>query len=282
MLTNVFKIMSLLDYNNTILKENNLSKYLFNINNLRFLNYFKNTSLSIYSCSLNSNEITLIDNEPISILENNSDASLSPENSSISKDSYLSDESFDSLDSKISFASDSKEVYLSDISIKYDYEKANSDDLSDANSDNSDESSDANSDESLLSKDSNILDYSKISEYSYSSENSLVLDTKIYESFTNKSCNLDYIEYDSDSKFMELKYKKFQNKLPVNDNESNNLIYYILKDDYNIFFNYLSKLDTIKMKNLQLYNKLQNRGLYLNLHIIQNGFFELLEIYENK
>jgi len=274
MLTNVFKIMSLLDYNNTILKENNLSKYLFNISNLRFLNYFKNTSLSIYSCSLNSNEITLIDNEPISILENNSDASLSPDNSSISKDSYLSDESFDSLDSKISFVSDSKEVYVSNISIKYNSEEAKSDDLSDANSDNSYKS--------ILSKDSNILDYSKISEYSYNSENSLVLDTKIYESFTNKSCNLDYVEYDSDSKFMELKYEKFQNKLPVNDNESNNLIYYILKDDYDIFFNYLSKLDTIKMKNLQLYNKLQNRGLYLNLHIIQNGFFELLEIYENK
>ena len=274
MLTNVFKIMSLLDYNNTILKENNLSKYLFNISNLRFLNYFKNTSLSIYSCSLNSNEIMLIDNELISILENNSDASLSPDNSSISKDSYLSNESFESFDSKISFASESKEVYVSDISIKYDYEEANSDELSDENSDNLDES--------ILSRDSNILDYSKISEYSYDSENSLILDTKIYESFTNKSCNLDYIEYDSDSKFMELQSKKFHNKLPINNNESNNLIYYILKDDYDIFFNYLSKLDTIKMRNLQLYNKLKNRGLYLNLHIIQNGFFELLEIYENK
>ena len=35
------------------------------------------------------------------------------------------------------------------------------------------------------------------------------------------------------------------------------------------------------MKNIQLYTKLQNKGLYLNLHIIQNSFFELLEIYEN-
>ena len=48
-----------------------------------------------------------------------------------------------------------------------------------------------------------------------------------------------------------------------------------------MFYNYLTKLDSIKSQNISVYKKLHNCGLYLNLHIIQNGFFELLELYEN-
>lgn len=261
MLTNVFKIMSLLDYNNTILKDNNLSKYLFNIANLQFLNYFKTNSLSIKSCSINSNEIIIVDNEPISILENNSDVSISPDNSMISnssKDSYLSNSSFNSLDSKISIFSDSPELK----SDKLNYYESNSISSSESSS------------------SSNSISSSYLSEFNYSnssskSENALIS----FESFSNKEINMDYIEFDSeisDISHINLQYEKFKNK------KSDNYIYDILKYDYDMFYKYLTALVSIKNHNMSLYKKLHNRGLYLNLHIIQNGFFELLELYENK
>ena len=89
---------------------------------------------------------------------------------------------------------------------------------------------------------------------------------------------MDYIEFDSeisDIKHINLQYEKFKNK------KSDNYIYDILKYDYDMFYKYLTTLVSIKNHNMTLYKKLNNRGLYLNLHIIQNGFFELLELYEN-
>ena len=263
MLTNVFKIMSLLYYNNTILKDNNLSKYIFNIANLQFLTWFKTNSLSIKSCSINSNEIIIVDNEPISILENNSEASISPDNSIIStssKDSYLTKSSSNSLDSKISFLSDSQELN------SYESDKLN---YCDSESISSSESS-----SSYEFSSSSYLSEFNYSSCSSKSENALIS----FESFSNKEINMDYIEFDSeisDIKHINLQYEKFKNK------KSDNYIYDILKYDYDMFYKYLTTLVSIKNHNMTLYKKLNNRGLYLNLHIIQNGFFELLELYEN-
>jgi len=266
MLTSVFKIMSLLDYNNTILKDNNLFKYTFNITDLQFLTYFKTNSLSIKSCSINSNEIILIDNEPISILANNSDASISEDNSilsSSSKDSYLSNSSCNSLNSKISFLSDSKELSLSesDKVRSFNYESNGS-----CGSDSlcgSDSSCDFISFSNSISPSNSII--------SSNSQNKAIS----FESFSNKEINMDYIEFNSEISD-NLQFQKFQNK------NSDNSIYFIIKHDYDMFYNYLTKLDLIKSQNIALYNNLHNRGLYLNLHIIQNGFFELLELYETK
>lgn len=262
MLTNVFKIMSLLDYNNTILKDNNLSKYTFNIINLKFLTCFKTNSLSIKSCSINSNEIIIVDNEPISILENNSDASISPDNSIISsssKDSYLTKSSGNSVESKISFLSDSKELSSS-----------SSDKLRSFNYESHSSCESNNSYDSHSS-----CDFMSLSN-SISPSNS---QNKDIESFSNKEINMDYIEFNSeisDISYDNLQNQKFQTK------NSDNYIYYIIKHDYDMFYNYLTKLDSIKSQNISVYKKLHNCGLYLNLHIIQNGFFELLELYENK
>jgi hypothetical protein len=268
MLTNVFKIMSLLDYNNTILKENNLSKYLFNITNLQFLTYFKTNSLSIKSCSINSNDIIMIDNEPISILEKNSDASLSEDNSLISsssKDSYLSKNSCNPLDSKISFLSDSKELSLSesDKLRSFNYESLSSC-----------ESNSSCGSLSLYKSFSSCKFFSPRNSISSSKSQNKAIS---YESFSNKEINMDYIEFNSEiSDNINLQFQKIQHQ------NSDNYIYYIIKHDYDMFYTYLTKLDLIKSQNISLYNNLYNRGLYLNLHIIQNGFFELLELYENK
>lgn len=279
MLTNVFKIMSLLDYNNTILKDNKLLNHLFNINELRFLNYFKSHTLNISSCSRNTNDILIVDNEPLSILENNSDLSSSMDDSILSNHSYLS---VNSIDSYISFDNESISLSSNESISLFDNESISS---------SSNESISSYDNESISSFDNeSILSYETTSDYSIKSNcnlNTSIVKSPLNESFTNKEINFDYIEYDSEQSnlskiILESKYSDNNIQYDNTINNDNNHIYTIIKYDYDIFYNYLTKLDLIKTKNLHLYNKLQNRGLYLNLHIIQNGFFELLEYYENK
>lgn len=250
--------MSLLDYNNTILKENKLFKYIFNITDLQFLNYFKTNPLNIHSSSINSNNILIIDNEPLSILENNSDLSSSPDNSYLSDISNNSYPSVNSLDSYISF--DDEKIY------------------------------------EIKSTTSNDLDSTSSEDSESNSSSDSISFNGLKEHFTNKEINFDYIEYDSEQSNLSELILESKNTTPpfhlynstsfhnISDisRNSNNIIYKIIKYDYDKFYNYLTNLDLIKDQNLHLYNKLQNRGLYLNLHIIQNGFFELLEYYENK
>jgi len=118
--TNIFTILSLLDYNNNILIENNLSHYIFNITNLNFLYYIKNESLSLSSCSIDGKLLNI--NKSITFLESNdnSDSELSDLNeesnnsdsyltitSNTSFNSYISNESFNELDDSDSDFEDS-------------------------------------------------------------------------------------------------------------------------------------------------------------------------------
>ena len=118
--TNIFTILSLLDYNNNILIENNLSHYIFNITNLNFLYYIKNESLSLSSCSIDGKLLNI--NKSITFLESNdnSESELSDLNeesnnsdsyltitSNTSFNSYISNESFNELDDSDSDFEDS-------------------------------------------------------------------------------------------------------------------------------------------------------------------------------
>ena len=162
MTVNIFKILRLIDYNNTILKENNLHKYLFDIYNLKFLFFYKKTSLSTNSIILDRN--SNLD----SFYESNSYPSIT------------------SVDSNISFRSE------------------------------------------INNEKNNI--------------------------------NLDYIENDSE---------QMSNSEQISNSEQ---LTRIIQDDYDLFFNYLTILESIKYSNIELYNKLKNRGIYINLYIIKNEF----------
>ena len=177
MTVNIFKILSLIDYNNTILKENNLHKYLFDIYNLKFLFFYKKTSLSTNSIILDSNS------------------------------------NLDSLTNSI---------------------------ILDRNS-NLDSFYESNSYPSITSVDSNISFRSEINN-------------------EKNNINLDYIENDSE---------QMSNSEQISNSEQ---LTRIIQDDYDLFFNYLTILESIKYSNIELYNKLKNRGIYINLYIIKNEF----------
>jgi|Laugresu1bdmlbdd_1035124.scaffolds.fasta_scaffold01894_2 hypothetical protein len=192
MTVNIFKILSLIDYNNTILKENNLHKYLFDIYNLKFLFFYKKTSLSTNSIILDSN----------SNLDSLTNSIILDRNSNL-----------DSLTNSI---------------------------ILDRNS-NLDSFYESNSYPSITSVDSNISFRSEINN-------------------EKNNINLDYIENDSE---------QMSNSEQISNSEQ---LTRIIQDDYDLFFNYLTILESIKYSNIELYNKLKNRGIYINLYIIKNEF----------
>ena len=86
-------------------------------------------------------------------------------------------------------------------------------------------------------------------------------DNKYYE---------DYDKYDEE-------YKNDSSNTDISNDNSG--LKYILENDYYIFYQYIKKIELLKMSNLKQYNIMNKNCILLNLKNIQNAFFDLLELY---
>ena len=249
---NIFTIVSLLDYNNNILIENNLSHYIFHISNLHFLYYIKNEDLSLTSFSIDGQFINTTSKQQIIMLEKNSDYS---SESITSNDSYVtkkivdldqeSNDSFDSnnsFDSKISFDSNQEAEFLSQ--------------------------------KSYCSNNSNNSIDSKItfkSDYSINSKKLVDSNQEANNLFNSFDSKMSF-NFDSDISYSNSNCIVSKSLFKSNNQDLKNII----QNDYDTFYYYICKLDQLKFTNLSLYQQLTNKLIFLNLQKIQTAFFNLL------
>jgi hypothetical protein len=302
---NIFTIISLLEYNNSILIENKLSKYTYDINDLQFLNFIKceflnNSSLFFKNSSRYNarNETNTIDG--IAILECKSEYTYNDISDTESTNLYSDDEeesksngspdiiagpntngiySSYRTDSEIFF--DSKDKFESESSFE-----SNSDSYSDEYL--NDYNSNIDSDEFKFNDNSSML--SNIEQQNKNYYPLRLSNTNTTSASGNN--NSEYNEEDDDKYNNESEYNEENNNINVNDDSFDNLhnysdlnyredtgLKYILENDYHIFYQYIKKIELLKTSNFKQYNKMNEKCIILNLKNIQNAFFDLMELY---
>lgn len=258
----LFLIISLIEYINSILIENKLSKYTFNILDFEFLDKIKGSTLSINSCDIDENNEISIKNSYTPMLESHDDNSYTDDLiSNYSDDIYdlvSNDSSFDSW----SYSSD----FMSTVQSNSSYYSFN-----DSNT----------STEEIKSKwDLHIKnddpEYYNLSETSISNEDS-------YGS--NHEENYDeHISISTNSTANSTNYNKLSRSIDIyrigdinrRTIEHETEWYINLKYDYDIFYLYILKINDLKKKNIKKYKIIKENNILLHLQTIQNAFFDLL------
>lgn len=261
----LFLIISLIEYINSILIENKLSKYTFNILDFEFLDKIKGSSLSINSCDIDENNEISIKNSYTPMLESCDDDSYTDD-----LISNYSDDIYDLVSNGSAWSNLSDCANKTNSNSYYSLDNCSSEEFK--------------SEWDLYINNSNLENniYQSSSETSGSNEDS-------YKSIEYYNYNEHISIFSSDEIASETKYS---NKYSYKNNNYEQKIerktewetewrtewYINLKYDYDIFYLYILKINELKKKNIKKYKIIKENNIILHLHTIQNAFFDLLNI----